>query len=233
MRSVQRPISRLLVGWGSFSRRCVAARSCVSTSPEDTRSNGDASPVLPRPIGDNYDPERRDRCRSGRTLAAEHSGGALEVALDIRRDKAQEVAHALVLDRWVPKRQARVDLIRVLPADLAALNVAGSLEVREDPVRRALGDLGSGGELSHGGRRVTRDRKQDVAMVRDERPRSQTGQVAWMSFRNHRITFEAAEARMPFPPQVSHRSQPWTAGFARGLLRFAAGGRPVRRFSVT
>ena len=144
------------------------------------------------------------------------------MALDIC-DEGQEVAHELVLDGGVPEREVRVDLIPVLPADFAAMNVAGLLEVGEDPIRRAFGDAGRGCELGNGGCGISRDGRQNLSVVRDERPRAQ---IRGMSRGRRRTSSRRSEGS----PYGQSGTGGWSVKPALPvdvvrLLRFAVGGR--------
>jgi hypothetical protein len=136
----------------------------------------------------------------------------------------QQVSHELLLDCRVAERQRWIDLVTILPTRLLASHVSRSLEVGEDAIRGAFGDLRCPGELGDGCLRIARHCQEHLGVFSDERPRPKCGQVDWDSLALHLPQPDRAEAR--FTPSFRYSSLPRGPVLSSPVARL---GRPARR----
>jgi hypothetical protein len=89
----------------------------------------------------------------------------------IELEEVEEVADLLVCLGGMSHRGVSMDGVAVAAADAHALEEAGLDQIRDDPLRRPLGDADGLGDVSRSAIGVARDGQQDLRVVRDEPPR--------------------------------------------------------------
>jgi hypothetical protein len=96
-------------------------------------------------------------------------------------DQPHELPERVPSDYRIAKRELTVDAIQVASASAATLDVAGVLQVAEDPIRVTLRYCGRGCDLSHAHIGPLREGEQDLRVTRDERPpvRSRPSRRTW------------------------------------------------------
>jgi len=85
-------------------------------------------------------------------------------------DQAQELPQCVPFDDRITEREVRIHAIKVAPPQPTSLDIAGVLQVTEDPIRVALGNAGNSRNFAHPRMRPLGDGEQHLGVIRDERP---------------------------------------------------------------